>query len=218
MNTTETHAIQGAATDPMARVSFGGIITERIGAIATIVLAILGLAGILAGDLAGIGTIVIGAVMLMDGGLARQARRRLAAHATYGSAVEDMGGGISAEFLGGFAGIVLGILAMFQSMSHTLLAVALLVYGAVLLLSGGPASPLAALLQFRGQPAMQNTQGMAFATQSSGHIFVGLAALVLGILAVVGLVPLTLVLVGLLGLGANALFSCPAVAETRQQW
>jgi hypothetical protein len=42
----------------------------------------------------------------------------------------------------------------------------------------------------------------------SGNLFIGLAAVVLGILAIVGLAPMTLVLVGFLGLGADTFFSC----------
>jgi hypothetical protein len=43
--------------------------------------------------------------------------------------------------------------------------------------------------------------------QSPGSLLIGLAAVVLGILAIIGLVPMTLVLVGLMSLGGCALFS-----------
>jgi hypothetical protein len=47
-------------------------------------------------------------------------------------------------------------------------------------------------------------------------MFIGLAAVVLGILAIVGLAPWTLILAGLLSLGASALFAGPVInAESR---
>lgn len=213
MNTMETHAIHethltGSYT--------GGLMTERIGAVAAIILAILGLAGILSRDLAAIATIVIGAIMLADGGLARQARRRLAGTGSMPVA-ELSNSGVTAEFFGGFAGIVLGILAMFQPAPQTLLAVAVLVFGAALLLGGGLAAPLTWLIQSQNDPYAPEAQTPAFAAPSSGHTLVGLAALVLGILAVVGLAPLTLVLVGLLALGASGLFAGSALLSGYRQ-
>ena len=46
----------------------------------------------------------------------------------------------------------------------------------------------------------------------SGSVFMGLAVTVLGILAVIGLVPMTLTLVGFLCLGAGAFFSGSSTA------
>jgi hypothetical protein len=113
----------------------------------------------------------------------------------------EAGGGASAGFLGGIAGIVLGILALLGVATMTLLSVAILVYGASFMLSGISAERLVGSL---------GTHGTA-GEMTSGHFMVGIAALVLGILAVVGLSQLTLVLVGLLCLGTGALFSGSAL-------
>jgi hypothetical protein len=52
---------------------------------------------------------------------------------------------------------------------------------------------------------MQNIAAGQIPTTHSGHLLVGLGAVVLGILAVIGLAPVTLILVGLLSLAAAML-------------
>jgi len=115
---------------------------------------------------------------------------------------------MTAGFFAGIAGIVLGILSFFHS-APVFVAVSLLVYGGALLLSGGTLARLNWLLT--------NPEGAdsAAAAGGSGSAFMGLAVTVLGILAVIGLVPMTLSLVGLLCLGASAFFS--GTSEAIQQ-
>ena len=192
-------------THPLAFAS--GSVTEGIGAISAIVLAILGLAGAFTNIVASVGTIVIGAVFLADSMLAKSAAHTLHIQ---GASAWGMGNGVTAGFFAGIAGIVLGILSFFQMAPEHLLSVAILVYGGALLLSGGTLARLNALLH---QP--QSIAGPAApAGLGSGSVFMGLAVTVLGILAVIGLVPMTLLLVGLLCLGTAALFSGEQIAET----
>ena len=194
MNTTsETHMeyFSGIA---------GGSMTEGAGAIAAIILSIIRLAGVFADIVAPIAVIVIGAVFLMEGVWLGAATRRQNAQATRRSL--GLANGVSAGFFSGLAGIVLGILALFRASPATstdvLMAVAVLVYGSALLVGGGAFSRLA------------GTADTALATVNSGSLLVGMAAVVLGILAVIGLVPMTLVLVALLSLGGAALFTGPS--------
>ena len=187
MNTSEqTHPLHRYLPESLA----GGSVTEGIGALSTIVLAILGLAGIFTNIVASVATIVIGAVFLAESMLARAAVRTSAEGVRAG-----IGGGMTAGFFAGIAGIVLGILSFFRPEPGILVAVALLVYGAALLLSGGTLSRLSWLPEAEAA--------------GSGSVLMGLAVTVLGILAVIGLVPMTLALVGLLCLGAGAFFSGP---------
>jgi hypothetical protein len=182
----------------------GGSVTEGIGALGVIVLAILGLAGIFTTIVASVATIVIGAVFLADSMLAKAAISALNERGIRSGA----GSGMGAGFFAGMAGIVLGILSFFHS-APVFVAVSLLVYGGALLLSGGTLARLNWLLT--------NPEGAesAAAASSSGSAFMGLAVTVLGILAVIGLVPMTLALVGLLCLGASAFFS--GTSEVIQQ-
>ncbi|HTV40056.1 MAG TPA: hypothetical protein VMF08_05750 [Candidatus Sulfotelmatobacter sp.] len=181
-----------------------GSVTEGIGALGVIVLAILGLAGIFTNIVAPVATIVIGAVFLADSMLARSAISALNERGIRAGS----GSGMTAGFFAGIAGIVLGILSFFHS-APVFVAVSLLVYGGALLLSGGTLARLNWLLT--------NPEGAdsAAAAGGSGSAFMGLAVTVLGILAVIGLVPMTLSLVGLLCLGASAFFS--GTSEAIQQ-
>lgn len=181
----------------------GGSVTEGIGAFSAMILAILGLAGIFTNIVASVATIVVGAVFLAESMLAKSAAQILSSQGTATGA----GAGMGAGFFGGVAGIVLGILSFFHPMPEKLISVAVLVFGAALFLSGGTLARLNTLLN---QP-----QG-AVAVSSSGSPFIGLAVTVLGLLAVIGLVPMTLALTGLLCLGAGALFSGTPVATTHE--
>lgn len=196
MNTTsESHSIHSWV--PLGGVASGSV-TEGIGAIATIILAIIALAGIFANILASVATIVISGVILADSLLASAGARHTSQTVT---APREIGGGVTAGFFGGLAGIVLGILSFFRPVPNSLLAVAILVLGGALLLSGGIPR-----LFWAVQAGPENARNAMPAT-ASGNLAVGIAVVVLGILAVVGLVPMTLILVGLLCLGTGALFS-----------
>ena len=174
-----------------------GSIMEAFGAIATMALAIVGLAGVFSATMAAIGTIIIGAAILMESDSFGAFWTKSGNHTREMGPLEAP----SAQLIGGLAGIVLGILALLGVASATLLSVAILVYGATFLLSG----------------AVPN-QNHWLAHASGGEILVGLGTVVLGLLAVIGVDSLTLVLVALLTLGAAALFSrsAPAIREVAQ--
>ncbi len=181
MNATEAQAGYRPAQEETLRTVEGAAIMESLGAVATIALAVVGLAGIFSATMAAIATIVLGAAIWVEEG---------AFVASHASAVSSGGStarisawseGLAAEFLGGLTGIVLGILALLGVSPNTLLAVAALVFGATFLFSG-----------------MTNLS-------SSSQALMGLAALVLGLLALIGLNPLILVLAALACLGSSAL-------------
>ncbi len=163
---------------------------EAVGAFATIALAIVGLAGVFSSTMAAIATIVIGAAILIESGSFGAAS--VAVHSDVGTRTFEAAEGMSAHFLGGITAIVLGILALLGVASGTLLAVAVLALGASLL---------------TGSLNTQMFVGSYHARPFGGMVLIGLAGVVLGILAVIGLDPLTLVLVGLLCFGVGALFS-----------
>jgi hypothetical protein len=204
MNTTETQAVHGGMSESYPTELAGRSTAEAVGAIAAVVLAVIGLAGLLSTLLASIATIVIGAGILVEGWSVGATYRR---GSTASISASSASGTLTAEFLGGVAGIVLGILAMFQPDKSALLAVAVLVFGATLLLSSFAASQAF----WRTGPFYQGSTAASEASEwavvHSGHLLVGLSALVLGILAVIGLAPMTLVLVGLLGLASAMLLS-----------
>ena len=190
MNGSQSHTMHRFLPETIAH----GSVTEGIGALAVVILAILGLVGVLTNVLAAIATVVTGLIFLGDSMLARSAGRALNAEGT-----PRMGAGVSGAFLGGITGIVLGIVSFFHPMPARFIAVAVLLFGATLFLSGRTLSHLNSLLR----PAERQEASLP---ASSGDIIMGLAVTVLGILAAIGLAPMTLALVGLLGLGIAALF------------
>jgi hypothetical protein len=157
---------------------------ETIGSIATIALAIVGLSGIWSTVMAAIATIVVGAAFLSEGGAIGASA--LARSSNFETVDLEASTAPSGAFLGGVGGIILGILALLGIVAPTLLAVALIVFGATFLVS---------------------SVSMGGMWSTGGQVMGGLAAIVLGILAVCGVSELVLILVGLLVLGGTGLFA-----------
>ncbi len=186
-----TQFVQDDRNDNTARTAATGSVLEAVAAAAAMALTIIGLAGAEPLFLAAIATIVLGAALLAEGGgvAARQHHYMTRADehartANVESAVEA--GRTSAESIAGIAGIVLGILAVITVVPHVLLPIALIVFGGGLI--------------------MGTAGGMRRSIVGSGHEFVGVAAVVLGILSLIGVQPVTLVLVGLLAMGTAIFF------------
>jgi len=145
--------------------------------IAAVVLSILGLVDIAPLYMAAISAILIGAGLLLEGGFTT------AWFSTASPRREYSEGGLSAEFIGGVAAIVLGILALVGMNANVLLPIAVLALGVSLFM------------------------GAWVSAASGAKLFVGLSAIVLGILGLMGFVPMILTLVGFLSLGCGTLLS-----------
>ena len=146
---------------------------EGFGAIASIALAIVGLAGVLSTTMAAIAMIVLGVAILFEGGAVEWRNGQFIKAAAGRGVIHTTAAG--ADLQAGVAAIVLGILALIGIGSPVLLSVSLIAVGAAFLFSG--------------------------------RFLSGIAGIVLGILAVVGVSQLSLVLVGTLVLGAGLLFA-----------
>lgn len=169
--------------DVSTRTMTGGALMQSVGALATLALAIAGLAGVFPSTLAAIAAIVLGAAIWMEGGAFIASHRTEVFGASAGAQTIAWGQRLSAEFLGGLSGVILGILALLGVIPLTLLPIAALVFGATLLFSDG-----------------------AWLGSGTQPIF-GLAGVTLGLLAICGLDPLKLVLVALMCLGASTLLN-----------
>jgi len=183
----------------------GGGVVEAVGGIAAVVLAIIGLVGILRDPLAAIAIIVVGAAFLSQGA-ALATRLSEVLHETMHST--EIGGGITTEFVGGAAGVILGVLALLGLASNVLMAVALISYGAALLLTSAETSVLNSIGRTADE-RMREILNTASRAAGGGQVLIGLAAVVLGILALAtqGTTQITLILVGVLCVGASILFS-----------
>jgi hypothetical protein len=161
-----------------------------------------------------IAAIAIGAALLAEGGtfgapfVARQT-------AASGTAIHRrLGGAAGVASFGGAVGIALGILALLRVQPLTLQAVAVIVFGASLLLSSAGASTIARLAtratpEFGASDVMRETADTISGTQA----LVGLGAVTLGILALLGFAPQLLVLIGLLSVAGALLMSGVATAS-----
>jgi hypothetical protein len=191
---------------------------EAIGGIAAVVLAIIGLAGGLRPYVAAIAVILIGASLLLESGtLAASYRRLLLQLEGSAAGTPQLGGTMSIECLAGFTGIVLGILALLGVSAGALIATAVIVFGCAFMLNSGSLMRLHSLWadRFFSQTQSREVANEAVATGAAGHLMIGLAAVVLGILAVVGINTLVLNLVALLALGISVMLAGSFFGATR---
>ncbi|HEV7138885.1 MAG TPA: hypothetical protein VGN43_19775 [Steroidobacteraceae bacterium] len=207
---------------PAATAAVGGAM-DAIGGIATAVLAIIGLAGWRPELLAGVATIVFGAALLIQGGalLSEYAQVFTPAGALQTASDAVGGDGLAAMFPVGIAGIVLGILALLGIASYALTSISVIAFGAALMLSAQSVRRL-----YKLQSEAQVASAVSYSTReflagemaagSAGIQFVaGLAALVLGIIAVVMTATVrneVLTLVALLIVGATNIISGSALS------
>lgn len=194
----------------------GSSAAEAIGGIGGLILAILGLAGVLSLVLAEVATIAIGASMLVEGGIVGARIRKLLSEVGGGTAATaEVGGGMSVEILGGLGGIVLGILALLGIVPTMLMAASVVVFGSTLLLSAGVTARLNALaFESTGMhETAKRVASEAVTAASAVQVLLGLGAITLGIISLVGVAPLTLVLVGLLVSGSAVTVSGTALAS-----
>jgi hypothetical protein len=190
--------------------AYGGLI-DAIGGIATIVLAVVGLAGIHAPLMVQIGTIVFGVALLIQGGtMLSEFAQIIFPPDSKAGAIDQFGGtSLSVVFIGGAAGIVLGVLALLGIQAAALTPIAAIIFGSALVLSSNAVWHLYMLrraVRSEGQTRQVGSEILAseIASGSAGiQALAGLAAIVLGILAVAGEADLTLNLVALLALGST---------------
>ncbi len=186
--------------------AYGGFV-DALGGIATIVLAIIALSGVQSQVLLSIATIVFGAALLIQGGAMLTEFAQIEITAEEEATAAASGGGLSALFLVGVAGIVLGVLALMGVHALMLDAIAAIAFGGALIVS---ASAVWQLLTSRSMASRFQTYSSmlrvvaAQVTAGSSVIqgIAGLAVIVLGILAVAGINGLMLTLVALLTAGA----------------
>lgn len=178
-----------------------GLFAEAVGGIATIALSIIALSGTSPDFLLAVVTIVFGAALFIEGtSLATDYARVLSA--APGLAMQVGTGGLAAIFLSGITGIILGVLALLGIAAPVLSSVAVIVFGSALLLSSSSALNLHTIkVRLSGETMVADMMSGSAGAQA----LVGIAAIVLGILAVAGTASPVLDLVALLVLGAGML-------------
>jgi hypothetical protein len=197
------------------RIFAGGTSIETLGGLTAVVLAVIGVTGFQQIYMLGAACIATGLALLAHGGsiAARwnEVLRRLDGERFDRS---ELVGGIGTEVFGGAVGLILGVLALANVRPFVMLPVAAIVFGGSLLLGGAAQPELEALVPDYETRYRRFTHD---AIQASGGVMVmvGIAAAVLGILALLDVGPvLTLTLVGMLCIGA-ALFMAGGALTAR---
>src|SRR5262249_40982213 len=128
----------------------------------------------------------------------------------------ELGGGMTAEFLAGAAGIVLGVLALLGIAPVPLLSVAAIVFGAALLLGAGATASLNCLIiehHYRAHEVARRVATTMVSGATGAQILVRLGAVLPGRVALTGVYPLTLGLVAYLAVGAAVAISGLALSS-----
>jgi hypothetical protein len=200
-----------------AEVLSGGSLAEAVCGIGAVVLAIVALAGILNIYLGAVAVIVVGAGLLLEGAAIGMRFSKLMNEIVGPRfSMSELGGGLTAEFLAGAAGIVLGILALLGVAPLTLLSVVAIIFGAAMVLGAGATASLNSLIvehHYRTHEVARRLAGAMVSGASGAQILVGLAAIILGIIALTGVHALTLSLVAFLAVGAVVAISGLALSS-----
>ena len=193
-----------------AKASAGGGTGQAIAASGAVALTIIGLAGGAPAILLSIGIIAMGAAFLFEGaGVAARFAEMFERPGASRAAEAEFGGGATVEFLGGSAGVVLGILSLLNVYPEILAPIAVIAFGGTMVMGSGITTRLALLSM--GQSARQGAdQAMireAANVTAGVDVLAGLGAITLGIIALIGIAPLILSLVGVLTVGFVAMIS-----------
>jgi len=193
----------------LAGVSIG----ELVAGGGAVVLPILGLAGILPEVLVTISALAVGGALMFEGGAVASRYEELLSQLDTRVDLAELGGGLSAEFLGGGAGVVLGLIGLLGVHPGLLMAVAAIVFGGSIVIGAGTMVELKTLTLpgTEGHERARMVARSAVSTAAGIRILAGLGAIVLGILVLVAAPSETLTLVAFLGLGGSVLLSGTAL-------
>ena len=190
-------------------------LAENLAGGGAIALAIIGLAGIVPIFVASIAILAIGTAFLFEGaGIAGRLNRLMAIQSKGNLDVSELGGGISAEFFAGLAGVTLGILSIVGIVPAQLIAIAVLVFGAAIVRGSRSMARInSQMIEFTDEsPEAKNVAYELVRSAEGVQMLIGMAAIILGIIAVIGKTePMILSLVALLIIGFVNLLSGNAV-------
>jgi hypothetical protein len=181
-----------------------GLLSEGAAGIATIVLAVIALSGVSSEMLASIVTIIIGAGLMVQAFNSASENSKVTPRGVAdGAQMVEVGGEVMVDLLTGLTGVILGILALVGINASHLVPAALIVFGGALLLSGAMQMRPRMLPAGAGQAQIVAASGTA--ATGGVEVLVGIAAMVLGILALVMTSSWVLILVGFIAIGAAML-------------
>lgn len=193
------------------RTLMNGSVVDSAAGLGAIVLTILGLLGVIPSIMAALAILALG-VGFLSQGVSAQARYGTITGATSDTHMGPggFGSGLAAETVGGLATLALGVLTLIGLSPFVLIPVAVIALGATMILGSTMLYRLNEyLLSHEGKSDEERAASdQAARGTSSIHLFVGIGAVVLGILTLVGgPTSYTYSLVALIGVGAANLIS-----------
>ncbi len=213
--TLQPHEAELIERRKSVRTVLTGSIAEGVVGGGAVVLAVVGLSGIAPNLMLYVATIAIGAALLLEGGAISFRFSKLLRETHAGPLQEaELGVGVTSEFLGGVAGIVLGILSLLSMAPMVLVPAAVIIFGATLIMGSGATVRLNALeLEgARESTRLKRITHEAVSAAAGVQLLLGLAAVILGILAVTGKSPVVLGLAALLIVGVSGFLDAAAIA------
>ena len=197
-----------------AKIVRGGSAAEGVAGVAGIVLAILGLLRILPHVLLPIATIILGIAFLLEGGAIASRFSNLLNETAKGRfETSELSVGLTTELIGGIAVVILGILTLLNISPAVLMPVAAIVFGATLLFGSGVTARLNHLHEPKSDEyqAFRDVAREAVGIATSVRIFLGLSAVVMGIIALTGVNWMILTFVSILCVSASDVMSGTAL-------
>jgi hypothetical protein len=132
-------------------------------------------------------------------------------HRGEGAAVREIEGGSTTEALGGAAAIVLAILGLVGILPNVLGSIAIIAVGAALMIAGGAiAASFNRVVEANAAPGVTRH---AVVRGMGGEAMAGVAGIVLGILALIGVATPVLMPISAIVLGAGLLMASGAMAR-----
>jgi hypothetical protein len=191
-----------------------GSLAQGFAGMGAMALAIIGLAGPDVLWMLAISTILAAVALMFVGGAIGARFSALASDPRGGRFGKmELGSGMTAELLGGIAGLALGILSLLGLVPLVLAPVAAIVFGAALVVGLGAISRLNDLQVEKVCDDKESRHIARTAVRSAEGVqmLIGLGSATLGILAVIGVAPAILSLVAMLAVGLSSLLSGSAV-------
>lgn len=212
-----THEPQAEALDRSTSLRYllGGSLSEGLAGAGAVAVAIIALASGSAMTLMAIATILVGGALIFEGG-AIAARFASLLHETSEGRLDAMefGTGMTAQVIGGVGVTTLGILALLGIAPTSLVSVAAIVAGGSVLLGAGTTARLNAV-KINRSGGSEESKGLAHGAVSSAsgvQLFIGIGAITLGILGVLGISPNLLSTIAMLGVGFAVLMGGAAIS------
>jgi len=213
MNVTQTIEERSFEEKRSVKAVIGDFLGEGLAGMTAVILTIVGLSGFSPEVMLSIATVAVGIAFLLEAGAVSMRFPPFLAERGKKFFAEGPGTGAAAEFVGGLAGILLGVLSLIGLSRMVLVSVGVIVYGFTLVMSSGSLLRFSLLLRDEmSDNDHRNVLREAVSTAANFEFLFGLSVVLLGIIALSGsLFAETLNFAALLILGVSGFLTATSV-------